>query len=37
VLLAPITAEVVADLVLGRRPRLSIEAFDPARFVLRAA
>ena len=37
VLLAPITAELVGDLVEHRRPRLPVDAFDPARFLLRAA
>jgi len=37
ILLAPITAALVADLVLQRRPRLPLEAFDPARFLVRAA
>jgi glycine oxidase len=37
ILLAPITGEVVTDLVARRRPRVSLEAFDPARFVVRAA
>jgi glycine oxidase len=37
VLLAPITAHLVADLLLRERPRLSLEAFDPARFAVRAA
>ena len=37
ILLAPITAELVADLLLARRPRMSLDAFDPARFVVRAA
>jgi glycine oxidase len=37
ILLAPITGEVMADLLARRRPRLSLEAFDPARFLVRAA
>ena len=37
VLLAPITAELVGDLVEHRKPRLTVDAFDPARFKLRAA
>ena len=37
VLLAPITAELVADLIGRRRPRLPLEAFDPGRFRVRAA
>jgi glycine/D-amino acid oxidase-like deaminating enzyme len=37
VLLAPITGEIVADLIGHGRPRISIDAFDPARFLVRAA
>jgi glycine oxidase len=37
ILLAPITAELVTDLLLSRRPRTALDAFDPARFVVRAA
>jgi glycine oxidase len=37
ILLAPITAELVADLVARRAPRLPLEAFDPTRFLVRAA
>jgi len=37
ILLAPITGELVADLVLGRRPRLPLDTFDPTRFLVRAA
>ena len=37
ILLAPITGEVVADLLLRRRPRLPLDPFDPARFIIRAA
>jgi glycine oxidase len=37
ILLAPITAEVVSDLVFQRTPRMSIGPFDPARFVPHAA
>ena len=37
ILLAPITGELVADLLARRRPRLPLEAFDPARFLVRAA
>ena len=37
ILLAPITGELVADLVARRRPRLPLNAFDPARFLVRAA
>jgi glycine oxidase len=32
VLLAPITAAIVADLVEGRKPALSIDAYSPSRF-----
>lgn len=32
ILLAPITAELVGDSILGRQPRLSLEPFDPLRF-----
>lgn len=37
ILLAPITGELVADLLARRRPRLPVEAFDPGRFLVRAA
>lgn len=37
ILLAPITGVVVADLLAHRRPRVALEAFDPARFLVRAA
>jgi glycine oxidase len=37
ILLAPITGEVIADLLAHRRPRVPIDAFDPARFLVRAA
>jgi glycine oxidase len=37
ILLAPITGELVADLLARRRPRLPIEAFDPGRFLVHAA
>jgi glycine oxidase len=37
ILLAPITAELVGDLLARRRPRLALEAFDPGRFLVRAA
>ncbi|HYM51362.1 MAG TPA: glycine oxidase ThiO [Candidatus Limnocylindrales bacterium] len=37
VLLAPITAEVIADLIEGRAPRVRLDAFDPTRFRVRAA
>lgn len=33
ILLAPITAEVITDTVLGRAPAFDIKAFSPARFV----
>jgi glycine oxidase len=33
ILLSPITAAIVADLVEGRAPRLSIDAYTPARFA----
>ncbi len=33
ILLGPISGQVVADLVLGRAPRLPIGPFDPARLV----
>jgi glycine oxidase len=37
ILLAPITGELVADLLANRRPRLPVDAFDPGRFLVRAA
>jgi glycine oxidase len=37
ILLSPVTGELVADLVAGRRPRIPLDAFDPGRFVVRAA
>lgn len=37
ILLAPITGELVLDLLAGRRPRLPLDAFDPGRFLVRAA
>ena len=37
ILLAPITGELVADLLAGRRPRLPVDDFDPGRFLVRAA
>jgi glycine oxidase len=37
ILLAPVTGELVADLVAGQRPRIPLDAFDPGRFVVRAA
>lgn len=37
ILLAPVTADLVSDLVLGRTPRLDISAFAPDRFAPPAA
>jgi len=37
ILLAPVTGELVADLVVRRHPRLPLDAFDPGRFLVRAA
>ena len=37
ILLAPITGELIADLLLRRQPRLALDDFDPTRFVVRAA
>jgi glycine oxidase len=37
ILLAPITGELIADLLARRRPRLALDAFDPGRFLVRAA
>jgi len=37
ILLAPITGEVIADVLARRRPRLPLDAFDPSRFLVRAA
>ena len=37
ILLAPITGELIADLLLHRQPRLAIDAFAPMRFLVRAA
>ena len=37
ILLAPITGVLMADLLARRRPRLPLDAFDPARFLVRAA
>jgi glycine oxidase len=37
ILLAPITGELVADLLANRRPRLPVNDFDPGRFIVRAA
>jgi glycine oxidase len=37
ILLAPITGELVADLLARRGPRLPLDAFDPGRFLVRAA
>ncbi|MGH9787517.1 MAG: glycine oxidase ThiO [Candidatus Acidiferrales bacterium] len=33
ILLAPITAQLVGDVILGRKPSLSLEPFSPLRFV----
>ena len=33
ILLAPITAQLLADVILGRPPRLSLEPFSPLRFA----
>jgi len=32
ILLAPITAELMTEVVLGRKPRLPLDAFSPLRF-----
>jgi glycine oxidase len=37
ILLAPITGELVTDLLAGRRPRQPVDDFDPGRFLVRAA
>ena len=37
ILLAPATAVLLADLVEGRRPAISLEAFSPARFTRMAS
>jgi glycine oxidase len=37
ILLAPITAELISDLLAGRTPRLALEEFDPARFLVHVA
>jgi glycine oxidase len=37
ILLAPVTGELITDLILRRKPRFDIEAFDPNRFESRAA
>ena len=37
ILLTPITAELVLDLLARRRPRLALDVFDPGRFRIRAA
>lgn len=37
ILQAPITGELVADVLARRRPRLPLDAFDPGRFLVRAA
>ncbi|HXE74588.1 MAG TPA: glycine oxidase ThiO [Candidatus Xenobia bacterium] len=33
ILLAPITAELVGDVLLGRKPRVSLDPFSPQRFA----
>lgn len=33
ILLAPLTAQVIADLVAGRRPEVDLEPLDPGRFA----
>jgi len=37
ILLAPITGELIADLLADRRTRLPVDGFDPGRFLVRAA
>lgn len=37
ILLAPVTGVLISDLVRREQPRLSLNAFDPARFITRAA
>lgn len=37
ILLAPITAELVGDVILGRTPRLALEPFSPLRFAPRSS
>jgi glycine oxidase len=37
ILLAPVTGELVADVIARRNPRLPLDAFDPGRFLVRAA
>jgi len=37
ILLAPITAQLVGDVILGRRPQLSLEPFSPSRFLSTAS
>lgn len=37
ILLAPVTGVLIADLLRRQQPRLSLKAFDPARFITRAA
>ncbi|HEY8678843.1 MAG TPA: glycine oxidase ThiO [Candidatus Dormibacteraeota bacterium] len=37
ILLAPVTGILIADLLRRERPRLSLDAFSPARFLVRAA
>jgi glycine/D-amino acid oxidase-like deaminating enzyme len=34
VMLAPATGKVLADIVLGRKPEVEVEALDPARFAI---
>jgi glycine oxidase len=33
ILLAPVTAQIMADVVIGKRPGLNISAFSPSRFA----
>jgi thiazole synthase/glycine oxidase len=33
ILLAPITARIIADLIEGRKPDLAVEAYAPSRFT----
>ena len=37
ILLAPVTGVLIADLLRHERSRMALEAFDPGRFVMRAA
>lgn len=37
ILLAPVTGVLISDLLRREQPRLSLDAFDPARFITRAA